>query len=860
MGKMYRVYLGLLFILIFSISILAQEKEEHEGELPSFLEMRKPNFFKAQKRAERYFKKKNIQARIEESIPDTFSTENMMGGREEDNEYHRFKRWEWFWRDKIETDGSFPDPLKSFAAYQDMQAGSANFRTEAVNPTWTSIGMNKNSGGYWGLGQARSVAVFPGNPQIYYVTTVGGGVWKTTNGGTTYTPVGDGLPQLFCGSILVDKQDANIVYVNVGGTGEWWLPGLGVYKSINGGASWSPTGLGGTRANGINIKKLAMSPVDSKVIFAATNKGLYKTSNGGTNWNVVRTGEHGDVVFRPGDGATVYASTDDYWGGSEVFRTIDGGTNWTKETNIGKTKTKIFLGVSESDKEYVAAVFSFENGRELHTSVDRGNNFSLKSNSVPNIDIFSVSQLNKNILYVGQVNMNQSTDGGTTWKQISNWCCGTAQLPEVHADFRGYTHNSSNLSEIYFCTDGGVDRYNESTKTWTELSNGLVITMYYYISSAQTNNNIVLGATQDNGGNMRKADGTWRNTVGGDATLALIDPTNDKIQYSSYINGDGIARTNNTWTNTKDLSTILRAAGAVGGDWATQLAIDLTNPATIVAAYQDVFRSTNRGDSWTKISTNLTGGKNLQHISIAPSDGKVIFTSVDSKLYRTYDTGANWTSINSPAGNISNIAISPTDSKAVYLTVNGGNGKRIYKSTNGGDTWTNITINFPNDVSALCIAYEKGTNEGLYVGTPIGVFYKNASLTQWIYFGTGLPNTEVRDISIAYGAKKIRAGTWGRGLWETDLYSTTVTELSPNMEVKEDGIRLYPNPFVESVFVEIPKGILNIRLFDALGHELEKPAFDANGNVKLGYLAKGVYTIEVTDTEGKKWVKNIVKE
>lgn len=860
MIKGCRILLGLLFVLLLNVPAVAQELEENEGELPEFLEMRKPNFFKAQRRAERYFKKKNIQARLEETLPDTFATENQLGGREEDNEYHRYKRWEWFWRDRVNADGSFPDPLKTFAVYQQMQNSSANFRTEDTNPTWRSIGMNKNSGGYWGLGQARSVAVFPGNPQIYYVTTVGGGIWKTTNSGTSYTPIGDGLPQLFCGNVLVDRNDPNTVYVNIGGTGEWWLVGLGVYKSTDGGVTWNATGLTGTRANGINIKKMAMSPVDSKVIFAATNKGLYKTSNGGTNWTVVRTGEHGDVVFRPGDGATVYAATDDYYNGSEVYRSTNSGTAWTKVTSVGKTRTKIWLGVSESDKEFVAAVFKIEGStKDLYTSVDRGATFTFKSNTLPVADIFYVSQQNKNIMYGGAVNLNQSKDGGKSWTEITNWCCGTTAKPEIHADFHGVTHNASNLAELYFCNDGGTYKYNETTNTWKDLCNGLVITMYYRISSAQINGNIVLGATQDNGGNMRKADATWRNTVGGDATMALIDPSNDNIQYSSYINGDGITRTNNAWGSTKDLTPLLRNAGAVGGDWATQFAIDPTTPTNIVAAYQDVLRSTNRGDSWTKISTNLTGGNNLQHITIAPNDGKTIYTSRDAKLYRTFDTGSNWSSVNSPAGNITRIVVSPTDSKTLYITVNGGNGKRIYKSTNGGDSWTNITLNFPNDVNAICIAYEKGTNEGLYVGTPIGVFYKNASLTQWMYFGSGLPNTEINDISIAYGAKKIRVGTWGRGVWEANLYST-VTSVGNDVTIKETSFRLYPNPFVETVTIEMPKGIASIRLFDASGHELEKPAFDSNGNVKLGYLSKGVYALEIIDTEGVKWNKSVVKE
>lgn len=766
-----KILLIFFLVLISSGNSFSQHEEEENEEIPEFMEMRKPDFHKIQKRANRYFRRKKLREKDDGLSRDSFAFENVMGGREEDNEYHRYKRWEWFWRDRVNPDGSFPDPLKSFDVYKQMQGHIK--RSKNATAQWTSIGMKTNSGGYWGLGQARSVAVFPGNPSIYYVTTVGGGVWKTTNGGTSYTPIGDGLPQLFCGTVLVDNQNSNIVYVNIGGTGEWWLPGLGVYKSSDGGLTWAATGLTGTRANGINVKKMAMSPSNSQVILAATNKGLYRTTNGGANWTVVRTGEHGDVVFRPGDGNTIYAASDDYYNGSEMFRSVDGGATWTKVTSLGKTKTRIWIGVSASDKEFVAAVFKTDGStKDLYVSNDRGSSFSYKSNSMPDADIFYVSQLNKNIMYGGAVTLKQSKDGGSTWTEITNWCCGNdAVRTEVHADFRGVSHNPANLSEIYFCNDGGVDKFNEQSKAWTSLSNGLVITMYYRIASAQTNNLMVSGATQDNGGNARLSNGNWRNTTGGDATMCIIDPTNENIQYSSYINGDGIVKTTNAWNNNVALTDALRKAGAVGGDWATPFAIDLTNPLNLIAGYQDVLRSTNRGDSWTKISNNLTGGANLQHITIAPNDGKTIYTSNGSNFYRTYDTGTNWTKKASPAGDITRITVSPTDAKTVYITVNGGNGKRVFKSINGGDSWTNITLNFPNDVNAICIAYEKGTNEGLYVGSPIGVFYKNASLSQWIYYGQGLPNTEINDISIAYGAKKVRVGTWGRGVWECDLYS-----------------------------------------------------------------------------------------
>ncbi len=853
-------YTFLSLLCTFSLGTFAQD----ESEKPRYMDMRKPNFNKIKKKAERYFK--NQAREIVDTTEIPFEAENNLGGREEDNEYHKYKRWEWYWRDRVNADGGFPDPLKTYAVYKNLQENGTNLRTAASSPTWSSIGMNKNSGGYWGLGQARSIAIFPSNPNIYYVTTVGGGVWKTTNGGASYIPIGDGLPQLFCGTILVDPTDANILYVNIGGTGEWWLMGLGVYKSTNGGATWAPTGLTGTRANALNVKKMAMSPSDPKIILAATNNGLYRTNNGGTSWIQVKTGEYGEVVFRPGDGNTIYAATDDYWGGSEVFRSTDGGLTWTQETNLGKTKTKIWLSVSPNDKEFVAAVFKTDDAtKDLYVSSDRGNNFNFRSNTLPDADIFYVSAQNKNVMYGAAVNMNQSKDGGMTWTQISNWCCATTAIPEVHADFHGVTHNPANPAEIYFCNDGGVDKYNENTKQWTQLSNGLVITMYYRISCAQTNNVIVSGGTQDNGGNKRNADGTWRNTTGGDATMAMIDPSNENIQYSSYINGDGINRSNNGWSSSTDITTALRNAGAVGGDWATPFAIDQSNPANIVAGYQDVMRSTNRGDSWTKISTNLTNGSNLHHITIAPGDGKVVYTSRDAVLYRTFNTGTNWSSVSSPAGNITRIAVSPNDAKTVYITTNGDNGKKIYKSTNGGDTWTNITLNFPNDVNAICIAYEKGTNEGLYVGSPVGVFYKNASMTQWLYFGKGLPNTEINDISIAYSAKKIRVGTWGRGVWETDLYTEEITSIDSgidHIDLQSNIAKVYPNPFIHKIEINATEELRSIKLLDAEGKEVPCQLNIHGNHYTLSPtvdLAIGVYHVQISTMASKTYFYKVGK-
>jgi photosystem II stability/assembly factor-like uncharacterized protein len=860
-----RNYIVCLAPLFLIWSVLNTTYAQSGEELPEFLKMKRMNFHKIKRKAERHFKNQEKEREeLEDLASDGFERSLKASGREEDNDYHRYKRWEWFWRHRVHPDGSFPDQLKVHEAYMNLQAGAGqNFRMDDINPTWTSIGFTKNDGGYWGMGQARSVAIFPGNPAVYYVTTVGGGIWKTTNGGKNYFPIGDKLPALFCGKVIVHPTDANTVYVNVGGTGEWWLPGLGVYKSMDGGITWNVTGLSGTRANGINVEWFEMSPTDPNVLIAATNLGLYRTSNAGKDWQQVRPGEHGHLVFRPQDGTTVYAATNDYYAGSEIYRSTDAGLTWAKVSNWGYKQTKILLAVSLSDKEFVAASVNNNGTRELYTSTNRGASFDNKmaANNMDS-DVFYLSQVNKNTMYCGAVNVKRSDDGGNNWNEISNWCCGTSTVPEVHADNHGVTHNPTNYSEIYFCNDGGVDKYNESTHQWTRLSNGLVITMYYRIASAQTNDLVISGATQDNGGNKRNADGTWRNTTGGDATMAMIDPTNENVQYSSYVNGDGITRTDNGWGSTTDLTPSLRSAGAVGGDWATPFALDKSNPKVVLAGYQDVLRSTDKGVTWSKISNNLTGGVNLQHIIAAPSDGNVIYCSKDGNLYRTYNLGSTWTTIPSPSGSITGIEVNPNDSKKIYVTTNGGNGKRVYVSTNGGNTWSNSTLNIPNDVNVNCLVYEKGSNEGLYVGTAVGVFYKNASLTQWVYFGMGLPNSEINDISIGYSAKKLRVGTWGRGIWETDLYSSgTVTALeNSNEQVNASPLTVYPNPFVEGFYIPDAKSGMQLRILSMEGLLLGEPAISSTGLIRADLLSKGTYVLELMDKEGNKMVRKIVKE
>jgi photosystem II stability/assembly factor-like uncharacterized protein len=834
------------------------------GNMPGVLEGAKPNFFKMQRKAERHFKKQQkIQARVEEDSSDVDTPDfGKEYDREEDNEYHRYKRWEWYWRDRINPDGSFPDALKTYEIYQQQQSSAAsssqgsdssfNYRVEDTNPTWTDISMTKNSGGYWGMGRSQSVAINPQNSSEFYVTSNGGGVWKTQDAGKTYKPVGDQLPMLFCGKVLIDFQTPTTVYVSTG-EDRSNSGGLGVYKSLDGGANWAATGLTGTRTSTISIRTMAMNPVNSQIIFAATNKGLYKTLNGGTTWTVARTGNYSDIVFRPTDGNTVFAAT--Y---ADVFKSTDGGVNWTQVTTFNASVNDMRIATSLSDLEYVALA-RFGGTNQMYSSTNRGASFALVATMGDGCE-FHVSNANKNNVYCGCVDNQRSTDGGKTWTVFTNWS-GQNGLIEVHADNHGINYDPAKPYEIYVSNDGGVDKFNEQTNTWTRLSNGLSITMYYQIGVAQTDPVVVAGGTQDNGGNMRKKTGTWVNTTGGDATMCLVDPSNDQITYSQYINGDGITRTNNAWTSSTSLDSKILASGvlAADGDWATPFAIHEANPQILVAGYKDVILSSNRGDAWKKISSGLSTS-NLLKIAISPTDPLSIYTATGSTFYRTFDQGATaWIKTTHPGGSISYMIVHPTEPKTVYTTNNGGNGKRVYKSIDGGTTWTNLSTGLPNDVAVTCIAYEKNSSEALYVGTPIGVFYKNAGMTTWIYFGTGLPNTSITDLQISYSAKKIRAGTFGRGIWEANLYTPIATSIADG-NMGDPKMKVYPNPFHESFNLSEFDKVAKVRILSVNGVLVDEPTLNATGAVKSHDLPKGAYLLEVTKNDGSQVTQKIIKD
>jgi len=702
-----------------------------------------------------------------------------------DRGYQKWQRVVWFWRDRVLPDGTRPSewgPLDGWlqanrAPVLRRQPGVAGRIAAVTPPLWRSIGQTSNTGGYNGQGRTTSVAFDKADTNRLYVGAPIGGIWKSGDAGRTWTPKGDSLPYVAAGDIQVDHANPSVVYAAIGDHGGWWNYSLGVWKSLDGGNTWNPTGLQKKLSDGMAIYALEMSPTDSRILLAATSQGLYATRDAGTTWTRLKDGVWTDVKFRPKDGAVVWAAFEDWSNAAQVFRSTDSGRTFAQASQFTRTGNSMKLATTPADPDRVLALW---NNRQVWVGRSQGTSWAKTDSACPEQAVLMASPAKADRMYCGYVNLYRTDDAGKTWKQISNWA-SSPTLPEVHADQHCAKSNPWAPDQLYFCNDGGLVRYRESTSKFEELSNGLVISQFYDISTAQSDSEIVIGGTQDNGGRMRLANGAWKATNGGDAMVTALDPRDAKVMYTTYCNGL-LYRSLDGWT--KDTYKVVFTgdpASPTSGDgvgaWAAPYVLDPNNPDILVAGYSDVYRSLNRGDTWTAISGNLTGGtgNDLDEVAVATGDSRRIWASRGSTVWRTTDLGATWKSAAVPVGErVSQILPDPRDPARVWAsTVGYQAGKKVWESLDGGATWKNLSgalLNVPANALAL-----DSTTRRLFAGTDAGVWVRplSGADTGWSLYGRGLPFTAATDLEIQWKSRVLRAATFGRGVWEVALDGTS---------------------------------------------------------------------------------------
>ncbi|WP_421799068.1 BACON domain-containing protein [Haliscomenobacter sp.] len=699
--------------------------------------------------------------------------------------YKPFKRWDNYWGSRANAEGVFP-PANVRQDEWNKYISQAVIQPGIGGSSWTSLGPNSSTGGYAGIGRINRVAFHPSDVNTFFACTAGGGLWKTSNGGNSWTNLTNNLSRLGTSDLVVDASNPNVLYLATGDCDGGDTPSIGVLKSTDGGASWNPTGLTFNDGQYVSIYRLIRHSSNANILLAATSQGIYKTTNAGQSWTLTLSNSRiFDLEQKPGAPTTYFAGGYDTQ--ARVYISTDEGATWTVRSTIaGAWRTAIAVTPSNSNFVGVLAEkYSDDSFSGFYSSSDGGMNYTLRS-STPNIlgwesngsgasgqgwyDLsLTIDPTNSNTIYAGGINTWKSTNGGASWT-INNMWTTSGAIPVVHADKHALAFQ--NNSTLFECNDGGIYKTTNGGSSWTDLSNGMVISQMYRIGVSQLDTKTIAGL-QDNGTKLRGTNGVWTDVIGGDGMDCAINPTNANVLYGEY-QGGGLQRSTNggvSWTE------IIPENGNASGAWISPIVIDPNNNQTIYfGTNRAVYKSTNQGTAWTKITNTLSLANDVDHIAVAASNSNYIYfvtgTTNVKEIYRTTNGGTSWTKMTTPISDrVSWLSINPTDPNLIYITfANYASGNKVYRSSNGGTTWTNITGTLPN-LPANCIVYQTGSNGNLYIGMDAGVFFRDNSMSDWSLFNSDLPNVEIFELEIKYNTNKILAATYGRGLWESPLYT-----------------------------------------------------------------------------------------
>jgi photosystem II stability/assembly factor-like uncharacterized protein len=677
--------------------------------------------------------------------------------------WKQFKRWEGFWKDRVNEDGSFPTKSQYDNAYKQLEKikSSKGNSSRSVDSPWEPLGPFNLSNGQ---GRINVIEVDPTDPNTIYVGAPSGGLWKTTDSGSNWKPLTDKLPTVTASGVAINPQNPQSLLLSTGDFNHWQAYGTGIWRSNNGGDTWSQTELVWNPSTGyIRGGKISYHPTDTTIVLCATHSGLFRSSDGGSTWSNIINEDIEDFEFKPGDPSIVYTVSN-----TNAYKSTNAGASFSPmslQSSIINDISRMQIAVTPANPNVVYFLGGGD-ATKCWKSSDNGTSFTPQhaantgnplTSQVWYDMAFDVSPIDEDELFVGGVRVFRSTDSGASYNQV--------QPGNMHVDI----HWIKYFGDVLYCgNDGGVYRSNDYGDTWQNISLGLQITQYYDFSNSQIDIYQVSAGAQDNGTHLFK-NGNWNRYSGGDGLQTEIDYSNPDIIYHSYQNGAMLKTTNGGSTH---FGIFNDADGE--SNWETPIQIDPNNPNIVFLGRQQLWKSLDGGNTSQPISDFFESP--IDVIEIAKADSDVIYFAEGTDLFKTTDGGANWnlTSQNLPMSIFSSIEIHPTDLNKVWVTYSSYSpGTNVYYSEDGGITWANISGSLP-DFPSHQIIYQAGHPDNcLYVATEVGVFYKDDTYADWVPFMTDLPNVHVSDVEIIEGTNIIRIATFGRGVWENQVVKST---------------------------------------------------------------------------------------
>ena len=712
--------------------------------------------------------------------------------------YKQWKRKEWFLKPRLYPSGQMENlTMKTWKAYDRYMQTTFDSRTS--HGSWGFLGPTQC---VQGLGRLNTIAFHPSDPDIMYVGASNGGVWKTINEGLSWTNVSPVIPLLAVADIKLSPSNPNVLFLLTGdgdpspsesnSHGQSEVSSIGVLKSTDAGATWYPTNFSFDHPSIIVPTKLLIHPTNVNIQFVVGHTGIIRTTDQWDTWTTVEEDLVYDIEYNPGNPDIMYAGAE-----NTILKSINGGATWIEVIDAdfsemaNASRVEIAIAPNNDNVVYALAGNWSVGLVSLFQSEANGtdNSWTLQTTSAFMLGKFShycialiTDPSDWTNLFGGMQWISKSTNEGADWTSIDNNI--------VHADIHDVAYVNGAL---WVCCDGGLYKSTNEGSSWTDLSPGLAITEIYRIAGTPQDQNRFFVGCQDNGTMRRDAiTSDFDVTLGGDGTVCLIDYTDVDIVYASSQNGSFAKSTSG---GDEGSFTNMNVPG--DGDWISPILMDQTDHERLFVGKENVYRSDDGGDTWF----NLQAPEDMELancLAQGTSNPQRLYVSSADVIYRVNDaltSNPTWTSIGAglPDLFISGIAVDPDNSIQVFVSLSGySDGEKVFRTDNGGDTWIDISGSLPN-LPVNCIRFHDNGlgNDALYIGTDIGVFYRDNDIGDWVYFSNGMPVVNINDLFINSEASTITAGTYGRGLWRTGLYSTCVPNFNLTSTSPDSGRRYY---------------------------------------------------------------------
>ncbi len=724
-------------------------------------------------------------------ISESFYNKWEQSNKTDSSSLKQFKRWEYYWKFRTLPDGSLPDQSVLNAEYQKYRSRKEPNRIHGNDNSWTPIGPRELSTDKYerhGNGRINCIAFHPDNPDIVWVGTATSGLWKSIDYGRNWERINlHGFVALGISAIAYSRSSPDVMYAATGDAEAGIMTrgySSGLLRSDDGGQTWSLTGFAAEFTDRLVIAGCLVMPDNADNVIVSTNKGIYKSTDGGELWRLTSDSLYfKEIIYKPGDPDVMYTSTfftvdNNNNKKCSIYKSTDAGDTWTEAVSFSNSN-RIRLAVCDSKPNKIWALISTADLSVfggLFVSADEGNNWTeikisedislIRAQGAYNLSI-GISPADENIIYIGGIPVWKSTDGGTSWSEVSK---------DIHVDHHCLIF-SPHTGDIFSANDGGIFKSGGDglgniglgNIGWENISFGLNITQFYRIGGNPLNDNMIFGGSQDNG-SMLFANGEWIPVGGGDGMECAVDYENPQYVYISMQKGALFRSEDGGNYFNKAISDFEHKERK---PWLTNFLLHPADPSVIYLGYENIWKSTDRGDSWKKTSDfDYPNNPTVNALAIAPGNPDYIYFANERGLFMTSDGGRSWDLLISPEQLITSIAVDSDNPQHIWAGLSGYYpNEKIYELLNG--KWKNISGSLPN-FPVNCIVSNIVKDGEVYIGTDIGVFRYSESERDWLLFNEAMPVAIISELELNYLSGKLRAATYGNGVWEAEVNDCSV--------------------------------------------------------------------------------------